>query len=93
MRNNKIQQKIKLMSMPGSNQLLLDILQLHDQVHDMVHSVEYYDRLIKELRNSYKTEMITDDVVSKQRDLESLIQSISDGDDKFINKMMKDASE
>lgn len=79
--------------MPGSNQLLLDILQLHDQVHDMVHSVEYYDRLIKELRNSYKTEMITDDVVSKQRDLESLIQSISDGDDKFINKMMKDASE
>lgn len=91
--NNEISQKLKAMGMSAVTKVIVDALLLHDQVHDAVHDIHYYQLIVNELRKSYQRELKVEDVVSKQRDLENLIMSINDGGDKFVNKMIKNGTE
>lgn len=82
MNTSDSKQKQKILSTPGIGKVLMDILLLHDDIGNREYPIEYYDRLIKELANSYKREIKTEEVTAQTRDLESLIMDIASGKEK-----------
>jgi hypothetical protein len=89
-----VKQKIKALSTAGVKKLAVDIVKLcykdideidHGEVSDASYA-QYTDRLLRKLKAEYKKQLDVEVIISRQRDLEELINALKTGTEPIWDK-------